>query len=229
MSLAEASEDAGQLIDIPDLLTPLSGFVNRFQPAGTTYTGAWALLNLMALLYTAYLLFPLTHVKAKYFRAGTMKKVNRAKEELFGAEELNERELLEKTVIEREAVEEKARQGGLDVEKALRDAEAVSFADVTEEEFTAAADKLNYQVKPFLRRFRAGVVLEALVVAAAVAAYVLTEDMHLPMVLIDKWTPLMLVFLAAGWVLDFRFARYRGGLLGEDQARRDEAEKVLAQ
>ena len=223
-------DDDEPLIDIQDLLTPLSGWANQFQPAGSSYNGrAWALINLVALAYTLYLLFPLTHAKAKFFRAGTMKKINRAKEALFDAEDLNERELLEKTMIEREAVKDKAREDGADVEEALREAEAASFADVTEDEFTAAADKLYYQVKQFLRRFRVGVCAELVVAALAALAFLWTEDMRLPMALIDKWTPLMLIFLTLCWVIDIRLARYRGDRLWEDQRRRDEAEKALAQ
>ena len=226
------SDEGGDepLIDIQDLLTPLSEWVDQFQPAGGSYNGrAWALMNLVALAYTLYLLFPLTYAKAKFFRAGTMKKINRAKEALFDAEELNERELLERTMIEREAVEDKARADGADVETALREAEAASFADVTEEEFTAAADKLYYQVKQFLRRFRVGVCAELLVAALAAVAFFLTEDMRLPMALIDKWTPLMLAFLAVCWVVDIRLARYRGDMLCEDRRRREKAERVPAQ
>ena len=36
----------------------------------------------------------------------------------------------------------------------------------------------------------------------ALLLFILTENMRLPMVLIDKWTPLMLIILAATWVFD---------------------------
>ena len=228
---ADGEADNGPLIDIQDLLTPLSGWADRFQPAGSTYNGrTWALMNLAALLYIFYLLFPLTYIKAKYFRSGTMKKVNRAKENLFhtDAEDLNRRELLEKTMIAREAVEEKAIADGADVEAALREAEETSFAEVTEDEFTDAADKLYYQVREFVRRFRAGLCLESATAIVAAVVFALTEDIRLPMGLIDKWTPLMLVFLALCWVLDLRFARYRGDRLWEDPNRRGEAEKTIS-
>lgn len=44
---------------------------------------------------------------------------------------------------------------------------------------------------------------------AAIVAFILTEDMRLPMVLIDRWTPLMLLLLAVCWVADVLLLRYR--------------------
>lgn len=38
---------------------------------------------------------------------------------------------------------------------------------------------------------------------------ILTENIKLPMVLIDKWTPLMLVFLAVCWGIDVALIRCR--------------------
>ena len=50
--------------------------------------------------------------------------------------------------------------------------------------------------------------------------------MRLPMVLIDKWTPLMLILLAICWIIDIRLARYREKAVEEE---REEAENDLNQ
>ena len=70
-------------------------------------------------------------------------------------------------------------------------------------------DEPYFEVKRFVRRFRTGMVLEAVVSIIALIAFILTEDMRLPMTLIDKWTPLMLILLAVCWIIDVRLARYR--------------------
>ena len=65
------------------------------------------------------------------------------------------------------------------------------------------------KLKQFRRRFRLGIVLELIVSVAALVAFILTEDMRLPMVLIDRWTPLMLLLLLICWIIDVLLVRYR--------------------
>ncbi|MBQ9685758.1 MAG: sortase [Oscillospiraceae bacterium] len=166
--------------EIEDEGPPLAQFVNQFRPTGGSHgDAAWALVNLICLLMTAYLLLPLLHLKAKFGRAGLMKKANENRETL-NAEETGE------------------------------DEEAC------------------YKVKKFLRRFRIGLVLELVITIAALVVFILTENMRLPMVLIDKWTPLMLILLLACWIVDVRLARYRSD--GPDDAEQAHgAETVGAQ
>ncbi|MBP5295277.1 MAG: hypothetical protein J6Y95_06105, partial [Lachnospiraceae bacterium] len=66
-----------------------------------------------------------------------------------------------------------------------------------------------YRLKRFLRRFRIGLCLEILTVAVAIIAFILTENMRLPMVLFDQWTPMMAALLALCWIIDVRLMRYR--------------------
>ena len=66
-----------------------------------------------------------------------------------------------------------------------------------------------YGEKKFTRRFRLGIVLELADCALALAAFLLTEDMRLPMALIDRWTPLMILLMGICLIVDFRLARYR--------------------
>ena len=53
-------------------------------------------------------------------------------------------------------------------------------------------------------------------------AFILTEDMRLPMVLIDRWTPLMIALMLLCWTTDVWLVRYR------DSMKADEEEKELA-
>lgn len=57
--------------------------------------------------------------------------------------------------------------------------------------------------------FRIGFIAEILTVVIALITFILTEDMRLPMILIDRWTPLMVLFLLACWIVDVRLMRYR--------------------
>ncbi len=73
----------------------------------------------------------------------------------------------------------------------------------------AALDKLAGEqpsfadkVRSFRRRFRLGVGGETVTTILALVAFLLTEDMRLPMVLIDKWTPLMLLLLVVCFAVD---------------------------
>ena len=126
-------------------------------PAGQGLS-VWALLNLVCVLLTIYLLLPVLHLRDKYGRIRLMDRAN----ETAGAE------------------------GS-----------------------ASHADGLSYRVRQFRRRFRIGLFLEILAAAASVAVFVLTENMRLPMVLIDRWTPLMLSLLLAAWIIDLRLSRYR--------------------
>ena len=51
----------------------------------------------------------------------------------------------------------------------------------------------------------------------AIIAFILTEDMRLPMILIDRWTPLMILLLAICWIVDVRLVRYRNKVLAEEE------------
>ena len=70
-------------------------------------------------------------------------------------------------------------------------------------------DGLRYELERFRRRFRIGVGGELIDSVAAIVAFILTEDMRAPMILIDEWTPLMLLLLGVCWILDIRLIRYR--------------------
>ena len=169
--------------DIPEPTAPLAGFADTFTPSGNSFGGrCWALVNLICLLITAYILFPLLHLRDKFGRGRI----------------LEDLEALETPAGEEAPAEEEP-----------------------EEEEETVEDKR----KRFRRRLRTGVVAEIVTTIAALVAFILTEDMRLPMVLIDKWTPLMVVLMLLCLALDIHFVRLRDKELFEDNPERPTATK----
>ena len=78
-----------------------------------------------------------------------------------------------------------------------------------EDDISAAVEDLNYRPDNFSRKFGAGVVAEVVLLIIAIIVFILTEDMRQPMVLIDRWTLLMVVFVAVQLTLDIWLVRYR--------------------
>lgn len=66
-----------------------------------------------------------------------------------------------------------------------------------------------YEEEKFARRFRLGIALELVTCAAALITFLLTENLRLPMTLIDRWTPLMILLLAVCLITDLRLVPYR--------------------
>ena len=183
-----------------------SSLAKRFHPAGDSNSDAWALVNLICLVLTIYVLVPFGHVKAKLRRTQKMRKVNAAKAGLRDAERngglLDEQQTHELERIYREALNARGMNPATDVI-------GVALAqNVTDGEFEDAVRGVYYQDEPFGKRLRIGLAGELLISVVALVAFVLTEDVRYPMVLIDAWTPLMLFLLLACWVIDVRFVRY---------------------
>ena len=133
--------------------TGLSRFFDRFLPGGSSYgSNAWALMNLVCLLITLYIVVPVSRLRSKFGRIEKMRKVNIARK---------------------------------------------------------ASGKKCYDVDRFARRFTIGMLAEATIAVVAFVTYAGTENMRLPMVLIDKWTPFMLMLMVACWVADVVLTRYR--------------------
>ncbi|MBR4204506.1 MAG: sortase [Clostridia bacterium] len=86
----EPRETEPPIEDIPEEETPLEGLIRRLTPTGSSWyrRGAWALVNLIALIATAYILLPLLRLKGKYGRAKKMKNFNGVKEDLWDAEDM---------------------------------------------------------------------------------------------------------------------------------------------
>ena len=173
-------------------LSWLGRFFNRFLPGGSSYGwNAWALVNLICVLATFYIVFPFHNLRMKFGRIDKMRKVNSAKAALWDAEGLTPAQL-----AERESIMEIARR-------------LSKNGKVTREEFGRAVERRYYRVGSFSRRFMLGIAVEALIASVAFLAFVNTENMRLPMVLIDQWTPLMLLLMVTCWVADVALTRYR--------------------
>jgi len=68
---------------------------------------------------------------------------------------------------------------------------------------------LPYNVKRFAKRFRIGVIIEAVLAVTSLIVFLITEKLRYPMVLIDKWTPLMLLLLIGSFAAEFLLTRQR--------------------
>ena len=190
--------------DIEEDDTPLATFIKQFQPHGSSYGwDCWALVNLICMILTIYLCIPLLHLKAKFGRGKLMKKVNEEKEELKNNPTPT---LMERLDLERI----------MDLIMTSR-SKSKAFAPVTDEEFEDAVEEIWYHQKEFTRKFRIGIIIEVIISIIAVIAFILTEDIRLPMVLIDRWTPLMLIILLANWLVDLFLIRYRRKVEAEQE------------
>ena len=186
----EKDKDEDGKIDITD----------PFVPGGSSYgREAWALVNLICLIITVYILIPIFFLRKKYGRIHKMRKVNKAKEALFEAQDMSPEDWTERERIMRVATQ-KSENGY-----------------VSKDKFCEAVEELFYRLKAFTRKFIAGIILEVLLSIASVIAFILTEDMRLPMVLIDKWTPLMLILMIGSLLVDFILTRYKKSKKDKDE------------
>ena len=120
-----------------------------------------------------------------------MRKVNKAKEELFEAQDMSPEDWTERERIM--TVATKKSENGY----------------VSKDGFCKAVEELFFKVKAFTRKFIAGIILEVIFAIAGVIVFILTEDMRLPMVIIDKWTPVMLLLLIGSIIAEFTLTRYK--------------------
>ena len=186
----EKDKDEDGKVDITD----------PFVPGGSSYgRDAWALVNLICLIITVYILIPIFFLRKKYGRIHKMRKVNKSKESLFEAQDMSPEDWMERERIMRVATQ--MSENGY----------------VTKNKFCEAVEELFFRLKAFTRKFIAGIILEVLLSIASVIAFILTEDMRLPMVLIDKWTPLMLLLMIGSLLVDFIFTRYKKSKKEKDE------------
>ena len=171
-----------EIIDDPTI--PISDFIDRFTPSPVSGTPAWALVNLIVLIITLYIFLPLLRLRDKYGRAKTMKRINSETEEMSDMEESVKEA---KQAAKNEAL-------GLPSENPEDGDEKRQEDDEDNEDV--------YNVRKFRRRFYIGLALEIIISVLGVVVFILTENLKLPMVLIDKWTPIMILIMAAILVTD---------------------------
>ena len=66
-----------------------------------------------------------------------------------------------------------------------------------------------YEVRDFSKMAKLGIMLEILLAIVGILVFILTEDITLPVQMIDCWTPIMLLILVMTLVIDICFLRYR--------------------
>lgn len=158
---------------------------------------AWALVNLLCIFATAYILIPILSFDSKFGRKRKMQAYNNSKGEILEREDLSEREKKEKAFI-LTAIQEIRRQNGENLN-----------AEIEDKEVKDVLELLYYNITKFKKHFRVGLIIQILLLLASVITFILTEDMRNPMIIIDQWTPLMLIFLLSAWIIDIIFVRYR--------------------
>ena len=192
---------------------------------------------MICLILTFYVMITLLHLRQKYSRARMMKKINKAKEQLREAQEMAEEEARDKERIEQLAIEarqdkeqsEIGKNAGKGVAEAIEAVRAMA-GDIQEKEFDEGVELLYYRLRSFLRKFRIGILLEAVFAVIALIVFILTEDMRLPMILIDQYTPIMIILLLIVWLFDVTLIRYRKEVLAEEEeAIREQAEREAAE
>lgn len=71
-------------------------------------------------------------------------------------------------------------------------------------------EKVCKNLKNFVARMTIGLILEIYLVIAAIVAFVLTENITMPMVMSDKWTWLMVLILGLAMITDIACFRFYG-------------------
>ena len=181
-------DDNQTITPVEEDTTPASWWV----PSGSSYgIKAWAIINLLCLIIIVYILVPIFFLRKKYGRIHKMRKVNKTKEDLFEAQDMSPEDWEERERIM--TVASKKSENGY----------------VSKDKFSEAVEELFFKVKVFTRKFIVGIVLEVIFVIAGVIIFILTEDMTLPMVLIDRWTLVMLLLMIGSMLADYILARYK--------------------
>ena len=92
----------------------------------------------------------------------------------------------------------------------------VSEHNETEE--GSAEREIVKDLKRFIKKFNWGLVVEPIIFLGSVIAFILTENIFTPMILIDKWTPLMLAIYALAIFADIILFTYRGQQPSTDES-----------
>ena len=79
-------------------------------------------------------------------------------------------------------------------------------------------------LKSFVKKMRAGVVIEAFALVISAIVFVLTEDVTQPIVIRDEWTWVMILIFTLALLTDVMFVRYRGERPPEDEEENTETE-----
>lgn len=167
--------------EILDEDTPLSLDIRK--AIGHGQSRVWALLNLICVFLTLYTWLPLFGLRRKFSRKKKAKNYIEESNELLDFWDESKEEIMK------------------------------SYTDELKEMFETTFEEIEEIVKDmkkFIRRFNIGLIVEPIIFILAVIAFILTEDIFNPMVLIDKWTPLMIAIFGISIIIDWRLYVYRG-------------------
>ena len=157
-----------------------------FEPrANDGKRGNWALLNLIAMLMTVYLALPLGGLKAKFKRLPKLRAITSA--------------LCE------------AQEGSIPSCPQTPEGSASDNPSGQEGILPSCADEaasISRLTKRVTYKFRAGLILEALIALASVIFFFMVTDFRLPLVIINRHTPPMLALLAACLVVELTLIRF---------------------
>ena len=160
--------------------------ISRIAQGHGTSAKGWSLLNLVCVIATFLTLLPVTFLRKKFGQFSYAKaKLSDIDDTLKGLREI-----------------EKAVGGGVSCG-------GIDPLELTEKCVTDHREVYN-GLKRFYRKALIGLLLEALAATAAVVAFVMTENIYLPMTIRDEYTGLMVGIFALSLVIDYIFLRYRG-------------------
>ncbi len=201
------------LYELFETPTPLTRFLAKLYPSGGRGGDCWALLNLICLILTIFIFLPVHKITAKFGRRKMMRELNEEHQRL-----LNEGWLVDNELDRDESIGASMFDNDGSVKAAADSMDRIE--DVDEIRTEAAEEKAEeelYRVKKFTWKFWIGVALELIISIVAFKGFIDTEDMRLPMVIIDIWTPIMIFWLAACWLTDVLLVRYRKKVEIEDE------------
>ena len=183
------------------------------------FTGdKWALLNLICMILTIYTFLPVHILFSKFRRKKHMKDVNEYTEEIINylkTEEENENKTDDISAGDNESeTTETDNYQDKETDKA-NDEKA-------QEEQEKDKENYPYHVKRFRNRIIIGTILELIICVVSVLVFLLTEDIRLPLTVIDKWTPYMILIFALCILTDIFLMRKKKNMREEEKKEAEE-------
>lgn len=230
LSTCEDAETNGRLILVCGAAPRSEAFVRETEEdvsivrraiGHLTGSDHWALLNLLCVILTFYILLPLGYVRRKYRQPGFSRRVARKLEEyddLISDENSESDDRLFGDADTEISPEENQRLAALHSDN-------IWISGLAWEDRLGDRDKLIKDLRRFVKKILLGGILEVIAAFVAFQVFVRTENIYAPMVIRDEWTLLMIVIAAAALLVDFVCFRYRGTRL-PDIERRSEVDSV---
>ncbi len=146
--------------------------------------GKWSFLNLMCVICTFLTLLPVWALRRKFGQLSYSRKMCRKLQE-----QLDEK-----------------KKNAPDSDEPAGNDEPAEIDEPADNEKEQTVNDLRH----FLRKSRIGIIIEAVILIAAVIVFLMTEDITARMGIRDRWTGLMILIAAAALTVDIICLRYRG-------------------